>query len=379
MKETMTSRERVLAAIEHRIPDRMPIDLGMHFSTGISAFAYHELRKYLGLDTDNIRVPDVIQFLARVDDDILRRFHCDCILLDPPFVQPHVFSPRDDLRFIVPHTFRPILNEKGEWHADGIEGKHMRMPPNGYFFDGDWPCFRDSGMETYLDRSAREAERIFHETEYFTMFQGVSGIYDQSIEMMLRMYEEPDELLADNEKETVKEIAFVKKIAGKMGDHIQGLCLGSDLGAQNGPMMNPDMYAEFFAPYLKRLCTCIHEYSGYKVFMHTCGSIKPFLPILIDCGIDIINPVQHTAKDMDPKELKETFGGKLTFWGGGVSCQTVLNFGTADEVRQNVRELTAIFKPNGGFVFNPIHNILGNVPPEKIVAVYDEAYKNSFY
>lgn len=379
MKETMTSRERVLAAINHREPDRMPIDLGMHYSTGISAFAYHDLRKYLGLDTDKIEVPDLVQFLARVDEDILRRYHCDCILLSAKPVRPHVFNPRGDYRFIVPHTFQPELNEKGEWHANGIEGKHMRMPSGGYFFDGEWPDFRDSDMESWLDRNAREAERIFHETDYFTMFQGVSAIFDQSIEMMMRMYEEPDELLEDNEKNTVKEIAHVKRIAQKMGDHIQGVCLASDLGTQNGPMMNPDMYAEFFAPYLKRVCACIHDYSDYKVYLHCCGSIKPFLPILIDCGVDIINPVQHTAKDMDPVELKREFSDRITFWGGGVSCQTVLPSGTVEDVRQNVRELTAIFKPGGGFVFNPIHNIMGNIPPEKVEAIYDEAYRNSFY
>ena len=255
----------------------------------------------------------------------------------------------------------------------------MRMPQGGFFFDGEWPSFRDCSEEEYLDRNAAEAERIYHETDYFTMYQDVSAIYDQSVEMMLRMYDEPDELLEENERVVVREMEKVKKIAKKMGNHIQGICMGSDLGHQNGPMMRPSMYETFFAPYLKRLCQCIHDYSDYKVFFHCCGSIKPFIPILIDCGIDVLNPVQHSAADMDPNELKRSFGDKITFWGGGVNCQNILPTGTEEEIRANVRELTQIFKPGGGFVFNPIHNIMGDIEPKKIIAVYDEAYKNSFY
>lgn len=132
-------------------------------------------------------------------------------------------------------------------------------------------------------------------------------------------------------------------------------------------------------PDLKRICRSIHDYSDYKVFFHCCGSIKPFIPILIDCGIDALNPVQHSAADMDPAELKRTFGDKITFWGGGVNCQNVLPSGSEEEIRANVRELVNIFKPSGGFVFNPIHNIMGDISPQKVLAVYDEAYRNSFY
>lgn len=378
-KEWMTSRERVLAALNHQQPDRMPIDLGMHFSTGISAFAYWNLREYLGLSTNQIEIPDLVQFLARVDTDILEMVHGDCILLKPTPARPQRFKPRGPYDFIVPHTFQPVLNKAGEWHAAGIDGKKMRMPEGGYFFDGEWPDFRDRSKEEDLKSYGDMAQKLYEETDYFTMYQGLNAFFDQSVEMMIRMYEDPEGLIEDNKRLLEEQLKYAEQLIGAFGNHVQGICLGADLGTQNGPMMNPAMYEEFFAPYMKELIYYIHKNSDYKIFYHCCGSIKPFLPILIDCGIDIINPVQHSAENMDPMELKAEFGNQLTFWGGGVNCQHILNRGTEEEIRQNVRELCNIFKPNGGFVFNPIHNLMGDIPPEKIMMVYEEAYKNSFY
>ena len=142
IKETMTSRERVIRTLNHEPVDRMPIDLGSHFSTGISAFAYWELREYLGLSTDNIRVADPVQFLARVDEDILQRFHADCILLQPPWPRTARWNPRGKYEFIIPAAMSPKKGERGEWvvektFPDGRAGR-MRMPDGGFFFDGDW-------------------------------------------------------------------------------------------------------------------------------------------------------------------------------------------------------------------------------------------------
>jgi uroporphyrinogen decarboxylase len=135
-RETMSSRERVLAAINHKPLDRVPIDLGMHFSTGISAFAYWNLREYLGLSTDAIEIVDMVQFLARVDEDILKRFHCDCILLKPRWKKTHRWNPRGRYVFHIPETAQPRQNERGEWVVE--RNDRMRMPQGGFFFDGDW-------------------------------------------------------------------------------------------------------------------------------------------------------------------------------------------------------------------------------------------------
>ncbi len=154
--------------------------------------------------------------------------------------------------------------------------------------------------------------------------------------------------------------------------------LNSDLGIQNAPMINPEMYAEFCLPYLKDFCSKVHEWSGMKTFMHSCGSIEPLIPHLIEAGIDILNPVQISAANMEPSVLKEKYGSKICFWGGGCDTQNVLDRADVKGVRANVKQLTDIFKPNGGFVFNQVHNIMGNVPPENIVAMLDAAYENSF-
>jgi uroporphyrinogen decarboxylase len=132
-------------------------------------------------------------------------------------------------------------------------------------------------------------------------------------------------------------------------------------------------------PYMKEFNHIVHENSNIKLFLHCCGSIKPLIPGLIEAELDILNPVQISASDMDPVELKAKFGGKLTFWGGGCNTQNILGFKDEDTVRKNVKELSTVFKPGGGFVFNQVHNIMGNVPPQNIVAMFDEAYKNSFY
>ncbi len=379
MRETMTSRQRVINAINHKPVDRVPIDLGMHPSTGISAFAYKNLREYLGLPTDNIEVYDVIQFLPRVDTDILKRFHCDCILLQPSYRKTYRWNPRDDYEFIMPSTAKAHQNSAGDWivpHPDG----DMRMPKGGYFFSGGWPSFDDRDEDEWVQASAKEAERIYKETDYFTASLGFWGFFSEGdIEWQCKMLTDPEELKESNQRALDGAIQKAGKLIDKAGEYIQGLCIGADLGTQQGPMCRPSVYEEISAPYLKAFCDFVHRNSDLKIFYHCCGSIKPMIPILIDCGIDVLNPVQISANDMDPQELKNTFGEKITFWGGGCNTQEVLNFGTPQDVENNVIELMNIFKQNSGFVFNQVHNIMGDIAPENIVAMLDTAYKHSFY
>lgn len=377
-QETMTSRQRVLTALNHQEPDRMPIDLGMHLSTGISAYAYHHLREHLGLSTDNIELVDTVQVLARVDEDVLRRVHSDCMILRPHHVRPHRFTPREPYSFWVPDTMQPERKADG-WHVTDAAGRTMRLPDGGYFFDGERTDLCDQEEEAYLEANAIEAERIYKETDYFTMFLTLHGFFEETVEMMLRMVEDPEGLIEQNERVLKHELDKAGKIISRMGETIQGVCLGGDLGSQTGPLVSPVMYEQIFAPYMKKLCDFIHRNSDYKIFYHCCGSIRPFLPILLDCGVDVINPVQHSAANMDPASLKAEFGDKLTFWGGGVDTQHVLPTGNLDEIRADVRRYSEIFKPGGGYVFNPIHNIMGDVAPESILALYDTAYDCSFY
>lgn len=190
---------------------------------------------------------------------------------------------------------------------------------------------------------------------------------------------DPDSIHALHKSWLESQIKSAGKVIKKLGHYIQGIMLNSDLVTPKGPFCNPKVFEELSAPYLKKFCSFLHESSDFNLILHTGGSIEPMIPILLDCGIDAINPVQISADNMDPQMLKDKYGDCMAFSGGGCNTQGVLGVGTVDEVRANVRELMSIFKKDSGFVFNQVHNIMGNVPPENIIAMYDEAYKNSFY
>lgn len=144
-------------------------------------------------------------------------------------------------------------------------------------------------------------------------------------------------------------------------------------------MVRPEMHNEFCFPYVKQFCDFVHQNSDAKVFLHSCGSIETLIPYVIEAGVDILNPVQISAVNMELAVLKEKYGHQICFWGGGCNTQYVLGTATPAEVCQNVLDLTNIFKVNSGFVFNQVHNVMGNVPPENIVAMLDAAYENRWY
>ena len=373
-KETMTRRQRVLAAINHETPDRMPIDLGVHFSTGISAFAYKRLREYLGFEADIIDLPDPVQMLARVECDILERFHCDTILLRPKIKNPVRWDVREDYSFLVSDRAIPVQQENGDWIVSRGD-KSMRMPNGGYFFDGDWLGVNEyDSEEEELKAYAAEAERIYKETDYFTMQMGYYGFFSD-LDFACLMLTDPDEVLAQQAEHLNNCMARAEKMLRSYGQYIQCIEVNSDLGTQSAPMLRPELYEEFCMPYLKKFIDFIHRNSDIKIFMHSCGSVEPLIPYIIEAGVDILNPVQISAANMDPAMLKEKYGKQICFWGGGCDTQNILPNASPDEVKQHVRDMVRVFNPGGGFVFNQVHNIMGNVPPENIVAMLDTAYE----
>ncbi len=375
----MTGRERVLAAIDHKPVDRMPIDLGVHYSTGISAFAYRDLRRYLGLAEKTIEVIDPQQFLARVDEDVLERFHCDCALLHPGFLRTSDWNPRGDYHFQVPKALSPVLQEDGSWTVtNGAPGVGLKMPKGGYFFDGTGFDLFEEEEDALLERYAREAERLFKETGYFTMYIGYSGFHGDVSDYMCDMVADPESIHEQNRKTLAWNLRHVGKVIDRMGKYIQGVAVGGDWGTQTGPFVRPSVYGEVCFPYLKEFCTFVHANSDFRIFNHSCGAVREFIPYFIDAGIDVLNPVQISAAGMEPEGLKRDFGDRISFWGGGCNTQTVLNLGTPEDVRRNVVELTAAFKPGSGFVFNQVHNVMGDVAPANIVAMLDTAYANAF-
>lgn len=383
-RETMTSRERVIRTLRREPVDRVPLDLGSHMSTGISAFAYWRLREYLGLPVGDIWVPDVVQFLAYVEEDVRQRLHLDCILLQPPWPRSHVWSPRAPYRFRIPASAQPQRNDAGEWILTQ-DDRAMRMPPGGSFFDGAWLSkWSELDEADGLTLLAAEARRIAEETEYATNFVGYGygigfGAFFGGFEHVVEMLDDPEGVKAQHEAELAASIARAGRVIDAVGDRVQLLTISDDMGMQNGPMCRPALVEEFIVPYLSRFCDFVHRHSDIKIFMHNCGSIKPLIPLLIDCGVDVLNPVQISADDMDPRELKAAFGDRIVFWGGGCDTQHVLSTATPEAVTEHVRANVAAFKPNGGFVFNQVHNILADVPPENIVAMFDAAYAAGWY
>ena len=382
-QETMTSRQRVLCALNHQPVDRVPIDLGSHMSTGISMFAYWNLRAYLGLSTDDSWIPDMVQGLAYVDEDVLRRFHCDCMLLEPRFARMSRWNVRGHYTFSIPEAAQPQRAEDGSWIIR--KWGTMRMPAGGFFFDGDWMAdWGEGAFEQRLAGYAREAERIYKETDYATNFLGYShglGLANYgvgTIEDAMTAYDDPAALHAQREQALAWSLERMAKIIDAFGPYIQLVSLADDMGSQNGLLCSPQYAEEFCMPYYKRFCDFVHANSDIKVFLHNCGSIEPLLPMLIDAGIDALNPVQISAANMDPQTLKDKYGDRICFWGGGCNTQTVLGAGTPADVQANVRHLMRIFRPRSGFVFNQVHNIMGDVPPENIVAMLDTAYAEAF-
>jgi uroporphyrinogen decarboxylase len=354
-------------------------------STGISMFAYWNLREHLGLPSDKIWVPDMVQGLAYVDEDILHRFHCDCILLEPKFPQTLRWNPRGKYHFTIPAEANPQINREGEWIIRKGNDS-MRMPAGGFFFDGVWLSDWGQGDEDErIAMYAKEAECIFKETEYATNLLGYShgmtfsGYAGGSIEDAILAYDDPKALHERHKRNLARSIERMGKVIDSFGQYIQLVSVADDMGTQNGPMCSPQYIEEFSIPYYKRFFDFVHANSDIKVFFHNCGSIKELIPLLIQAGTDVLNPVQISDGNMDPQELKDEFGDKICFWGGACDTLRILSSGTPEDVKANVQHLMRIFKKNSGFVFNQVHNIMGNVPPENIVAMLDTAYEESFY
>ena len=374
----MTSRQRVLAAINHEVPDRVPIDVGMYSAPGISAFAYKDLKDYLGLPAGEVAIHEHSLMLARVEEDILQRFRGDCIPLRPPLENSHIWQPRPGYRFRMAKGFEPVLQQNGAWKLERGE-KSMIMPEGGYFFDGDGFGFEDPWEEAIFQRYVREAERVYKDTEYFTAYKGFHPFFSQDIEYFCSMLTDPDEIHEKNDYIYDIQIERVGKLINSMGGYVQAITMSGDLGEQNAPFCRPSLFEELCAPWLKKFCDFIHRNSDLKIFLHSCGAIEPLLPILIECGIDIINPVQISAKGMDPVLLKEKYGKQIVFWGGGCNTQHVLSTSSPQAVADNVEALVNTFKPGGGYVFAPVHNVQGSVPVENIVAMYDAAFRTGTY
>jgi len=395
----MTSRERVLAAIERRKMDRMPVDLGGMRSTGIMAVAYDRLKKHLGILEGDIYVFDTGQQLAWVEEPLLRRYGCDVVPLDLGTLKGwKAYALPDGTPAKITADFEMEPDGEGGWfHIWG--GRRVgHMPASSYYFDSlyhplaeaesiadleafDWGEMADEDL-CLLER---EAKRLFEDTDYAIMgafggafLEGGQGLRGWDRFMMdLAANRSFAEAILDKILET--NITNVRRYLDAVGDYIQLIQVGGDLGTQAGPQIRPEWYYEIIQPRQEEFWGEIHRLADVKVFLHSCGGIYELIPGIIEAGCDVLNPVQTSAHGMEPERLKEEFGGKITFWGGGCDTQTVLPFCSPEEVYRHTAERIGIFKPGGGYVFCQVHNIQVGVPPENIEAMYQAVRDNWLY
>jgi len=385
-KETMTSRQRVLKALNHQIPDRVPIDLG-GFQTGIHKKAYAELLDFLGIK-DEITILDPVQQLAKPCEEVLERLRVDIRYLCAHC--PDSFKGGIEQNTRNGRLWHDLKDEFGVvWSMPDDQQLYMDIshhPLADATIDdlADYP-FPKGDDPTRFTGLREQALKMRRETPY-AISTGICGVvyefcwYMRGLERwFIDMVENPHlcEALLD---QTLKFwLGYLDGFMAEAGDLIDIVMIGDDLTGQNGPLFSPDFYRKIVKPRQKKLVQHIKSLTKAKIWYHTCGSCFSLIDELIDNGIDILNPVQIGIVNMEPKQLKERFGRKISFWGGGIDAQHILPFAKPDEIREHVRKNLEIFKPGGGYVFNNVHNIQVGVPPENIVALFDAAYEFGFY
>ena len=398
----MTSRERILASLEHRETDRVPVDFSGHRSSGIAAIAYPKLRKYLGLPPRPIRVYDIIQQLAIVDDDVLDRFGVDTIELGRGFAQDEQsWSPwtlPDGTACFFPSWTR-LERDDNCWVIRSQSGRILAHMPDGSlyfeqtyfpFLEGDdlgaisevlgesmWTAIASPPGPIDSKELSEGAKHLRAGTDraIIGLFGGnlfeVGQFLYRNDQFMMLLAGEPQHAHRFLDKLIEIHLANLERFLAAVGEHIDIILFGDDLGMQTGPMMSPKMYCEFFKPRHKLLWNRAKMLADVKVMLHCCGGVRELMPHLIEAGLDAINPVQISCSGMDAGQLKAEFGSELTFWGGGCDTRDVLPNGTPQEVAEHVKKQVGALRPNGGFVFQQVHNILANVPPENIAAMFD--------
>jgi hypothetical protein len=407
------SRQRVADSIGHRQPDRVPIDFGATAVTGIHVSVVAALREHYGLERRPVRVHEPYQMLGWVDEDLSAAMGIDTVGV---YRRKTMFGfPNQDwkpwtfngLEVLVAGDFNVTTGEAGDIliypEGDLSAPPSGRMPKGGYFFDSiiRQSHFNDSNLnvednlEEFKPLTAIEIGEIAgdvraaHATGRYVVagFGGTAfgdialvpapfakdpkGIRDVA-EWYVSTRSRRDYVHAIFSRQCEIALANLAAIHNAVGDMPGALFLcGTDFGTQTSTFCSAATFRELWLPYYKEICGWIHANTGWKCFKHSCGSVERFIEPLIEAGFDILNPVQCSATGMEPKHLKDSFGDRITFWGGGVDTQKTLPFGTPAEVRAQVLERCEVLGRDGGFVFNSIHNIQAGTPVDNVVAMLD--------
>ncbi len=411
----MNSKERVLATLSHQQPDKIAVDFGGTPVTGIHVLALENIRKHFGLRQEPIRVIEPYQMLGEIDGELMEILGVDVIGLSPSSNMFGIKNHGELKEFrtfwgqtvLVPSKFNTTLDKNGDLliypKGDTSVSPSAKMPKSSYFFDA---VIRQEPIEeSKLDPNdnLEEFEPISDEDFAYwkkaivevkdsgkaiianmggTAFGDIAlvpglnlknpkGIRDVA-EWYMSVIMRPDYIHEIFDKQSEIALSNLQRFYKIVGNDIHAIFLcGTDFGTQDSQFCGIDTLKELYLPYYKKLNDWIHSNTNWKTFKHSCGAIEPFIDPFIDAGFDIINPVQFNAKGMDTKHLKDSYGDRITFWGGGVDTQKVLSFGTPEDVKKQVQTQCEILSKNGGFVFNTVHNTQATVPIENIIAMID--------
>ncbi len=411
----MTSKERFDLTINHKQPDRMVVDFGSTSVTGIHVLAVENLRKYYGLESKPVRVVDPYQMLGEVDSELIEILEVDVV---PAKGKKNSFGfhnhePLKEYvtswgqKVMVPEGFRTTKDKNGDVliYPEGDTGAapSARMPQASYFFDAiirqkpiieeeldpkdnleEYGLVSDSDLEYWKEttKKARATDKAVVAGLGGTALgdiahipgmklknpKGIRDITEWYMSIMVR----PDYIKTIFDRQSEIALENFSRLHKVIGDNVDAVFIcGTDFGTQDSTFCAPAEFDELWLPYYRRINDWVHTNTNWKTFKHSCGAVETFMSHFIEAGFDIINPVQISAKGMDPMHLKKTYGKDLVFWGGGIDTQKTLPYATPEEVREEVLRMCDIFAQDGGFVFNTVHNIQANVPVENIVAMID--------
>lgn len=371
MSETMTSRQRVLAAVDLREPDRVPIDVGgSSFSTVIGA-AYERLKAHLGVEGET-RYMKVKSRSAILDERVARRLHTDTrpLLVGSPDGWQDVYFEDGSFR----NEFGIIWRKAGDGHY-APTGNPLREATLTDLDHFSWPDPRNPGRTRGLREQARQ---LHEETDYAVVLSLPVGFVHLS--QYLRGYEQwlmdiilhPEFLDALMDRALEWWLELADAVLDEVGPYVDVVAFGDDVAFQDRPMVDLDRYRRLFKPRHRRMVDLIKRKSEAPVLYHCCGAVRSLVPDFIDIGVDALNPVQVSSAGMDTAELKAEFGDHICFW-GGIDTHQVLPFGSPADVRAEVERRIEDLAPGGGFVLAPVHNIQEDVPPENILAMADAA------
>jgi uroporphyrinogen decarboxylase len=375
----MNSRERILTTLDHREPDRIPFDLGSCQVTGIHVVAYQNLRQALGLPEVKIKMCDAVQQLASIDDDFGQRLDIDTRGLYP----------------LNSHNWQVVEEDAGEYWAYHDEWgiTHHRPKESGLYFsvvkvplprtdltvadisNYSWPDVgnpqRMAGMRKLAEHHRAAGYAVVLKDAFAGIFEFAQRIVGmENLLMMMITNEKACCALFDKLLEL--KLDYWQTALDELGDLVDIVTYADDYGTQTSQIISPDMFRRLIKPRVKTLFEAFAKLAPHaRRFFHSDGNVRPLIPDFLEMGVDILNPIHIRAKDMDPAALKRDFGQDLVFWGGGVDTQGVLPNGTPEAVKDNVRRNIEALAPGGGYVFNTIHNIQADVPPENIIAMWE--------